>query len=667
MSRQPINLAGIFHLERQAVRPLETRRSITSDTGVEPVVLKKSVPVPSLLIPAGQTQTNTISIATEMELHSLQVSLAFGTPLPHSSLFIKLRSPGTNPVELVLYDGQNLANAINSKLLESVTFPLDRPSSGDFDLFLRSVPQTLGQWKILVSNYGAQSVTLVSWTLRLEGQPVTDVVGVVKNGATPLAGVTVGLDSVPFSLYSSSSGADGQFTLARVPLLPLNFTAARPGYLPADAANPGLSSMFTRPFVGQQALFTPLETNLFNRFNPLAGAPVALAAVPGFSSGTTNSPFELQLLPEATGAPRIIAGPLVAFVGSTVDFYAVNPASTLLWRFGDGTNASAVVTNHAYQTPGYYHARLYSPSNRILPNATANVLILPAPGHAPSRPADLAGDPTALPTITSNAAYSAYLFQPFFTSAGVIPARKAGTDPTTGADRYVTDIAPQISFALGETNEFGAAYVPIMPIQHMYAASMDIDLAPYVSPENSSRRFDSDGFTNLDLAGLYGAINVNEQGFKDEDFNYSLVSSLWENTRIANCTNDCLEYSQDAEVGLIVWGNILEPPRNYATQTYQARDGASFAFALDDPTFHPHVGTTTLPDLETHNLVTHYRMACSLGATILTAPISSASVKPAKARRSQPDNPLDPELSAAPDAVSRNLYYQLHTGFLDFE
>ena len=45
-----------------------------------------------------------------------------------------------------------------------------------------------------------------------------------------------------------------------------------------DPNNPGLGPNFTRPFVGQAGLtFTPIETALISRFNPLPGAPPAAA------------------------------------------------------------------------------------------------------------------------------------------------------------------------------------------------------------------------------------------------------------------------------------------------------------------------------------------------------------------------------------------------------
>jgi len=49
---------------------------------------------------------------------------------------------------------------------------------------------------------------------------------------------------------------------------------------------------------------------------------------------------------------------------------------------------------------------------------------------------------------------------------------------------------------------------------------------------------------------------------------------------------------------------------------------------------------------------------------MIIAPTPASSVKVAKLRRSEPDNPLDPPLLTAPDPVSRNLQLQLTTGVL---
>lgn len=664
MSRQPIVLSGMFHLERAAPRPLSTRPAAVTDTGIEPVVIQRNT-LP-LAIAAGASRSSAVSIHTEMELQHVQVSLAFNAPLAHSMLRITLASPGANPSELVLYDGSVAANVINPKLLENLTFPLDRPPHGDLRQFLISVPRTSTEpdanrfWRLTIENAGPQGVTLANWSLRLAGQPVADVSGVVTSGGAPLAGARVGLDGLPFSLYSSISGADGTFTLSRVPLLPLNFSAVRPGYEAADPSSPGLSSSFTRPFVGQAGLtFTTLEMQFINRFNPLAGAPVASAGVPGFTAGTDDSPFELDLLP-VPGPPAIAAGPLWSTPGTTVDFHALNTPPELSWDFGDGTTADQSSASHIYQDPGVYRVKLFSPASGDAPLATVDVIVFPAAGNAPRTPAELRGEPAGLDAPTLNASYPAYLFQPFFTFAGVIPARKVGTDPGTGADRYLSDVTAQQMFTAAETNAAGAAFVSMMPIQHMASASMDIDRAPKVGAATASGPFDSDGFARLSTPGFDSSINVNVQGFKDEDFNYAHVAILWQNTRAAD---GAVEYNQDAQNGLILWGNTLVVPnQNYSIQTFEAKDGADFAFALDDETFHPHRGTTTASDLATHAVISHYQIDCSMGAFMLTAPTPAASVKPAKLRRSQPDNPLDPALLPAPGPFARNLHYQLQTG-----
>jgi hypothetical protein len=667
MTKTPIRLAGIFHLERQAVRPMSSRRSVTQDTGVEPVIQKQnSLP---LIIPAGTTKESAVTLQTEMELRSLQVSLVFNAPLPHSALWIKLVSPGPTPAELTIYDGRTPQAAINPKLLESINFPLDRPMQGDLSQFLLNVTQTktdssLQQfWKIVISNAGAQTVTLANWSLRLEGQAVADVVGVVKTGSTPLAGVTVALDGLPFSLYSSTSDDQGRFFLSRVPLLPLNFSATLPGYLPTDPATPGLSSDFTRPFVHQSGLtFTPLENKLIAQFNSMAGAPPALLGVAGFSSGNTNSPFELNLSPEAPGPPHIAAGPLVAFAGTTIDFMAVSAAGTVFWDFDDQTGLDTVAANHVYGSAGFFRVKLYSPADSPDFQDAVDVVVLPSPGNAPAKPSDLKGEPTGLDIRTASALYPAYVFQPFFTTGGVLPAHLVGTDPISGADRYISDVTPQSSFVTGETNSFGAAYVGAMPLQMTYASSMDMDLAPHTTPTGTTESFQSDGFTPLNPPGFNATINDNTQGFKQEDFNYSLLASLWANTRAGDGS---LEYSQDPQSGLIIWGNpTLSPNLNYATQTELAVDGSPFSVAVDDQLFNPHRGTTILSDLATFQTATHLRMTCSLGAPILTAPPAAAAIKPAKIKRGLPDNPLDPVLLAAPDPLARNLYFQLYTGFL---
>ncbi len=664
MSRQPILLEGTFRLERQSARPLSTRRLVANDTGVEPVVLKKNSV--GVAIPSRGSRESSLSVTTEMELKSLQVDLAFA-PLPHAALVIQLRSPGPNPASLVLYDGRSAASALNPKVLEHVIFPLDRPTHGDLGTFLRSVIRTRTEgtqfWSLVISNSGPQTVSLANWSLRLEGQPVTDVTGIVTDGVVPIAGVAVSIAGVPFSLTGSPTDAQGRFVLTRVPLMPLNFAGSRAGYLPLDPSNPGLGPAFIRPFGMQSGLaFSALESNLISQFNLLSGAPPPGAAVPGFVFGTTNQPFQLQMRIASNGPPRIVAGPLWITAGSTVDFEALNAPATVVWNFGDGQSGAGISVAHVYGTAGVYRASLLASTDAGAPLDTMDVIVYSAPGRAPAQPSGLGGLPVQLPPATAGSAYVAHVFQPAFHGAGALPAHKVGIDPQSGADRYISDLTPQRTFAVGETNQYGAAFVALVPVQQAYAATMDLDLAPRVSPPTTSKPFASDGFVALTSPGFDSALNVNSQGFRLEDFNHAHVAELWLNTRAANGS---IEYSQDAQNGLIVWGNLLGSPAvNYSAQTFEALDGADFAWTLNDDIFHPHKGVTVLPDLAPHSTVGHFRLVVSMSAPVLTAVNTASSVKPAKLRRSDPDNPLDPELIASPGPISRNLQSRLVTGIL---
>src|SRR5690606_18666533 len=164
------------------------------------------------------------------------------------------------------------------------------------------------------------------------------------------------------------------------------------------------------------------------------------------------------------------------------------------------------------------------------PQDTVSVVVLPSPGRAPARPSDLKGEPIGLGPETASAAYVAHLFQSFTTAGGAIPAHKVGTDPVTGADRYISDISPKDVFTAGETNTLGAVYVAATPLQVTYVATFDMDLAPRARL-SGTEPFTSDNFTALSQPDFDPSINSNSQGFKQEDSNYSLVASHWQNTR----------------------------------------------------------------------------------------------------------------------------------------
>jgi len=55
---------------------------------------------------------------------------------------------------------------------------------------------------------------------------------------------------------------------------------------------------------------------------------------------------------------------------------------------------------------------------------------------------------TGLDIRTATASYGVHLFQAFSSSAGVLPAHKVGTDPGTGADRFVLSVRRRLAGAL---------------------------------------------------------------------------------------------------------------------------------------------------------------------------------------------------------------------------
>lgn len=681
MTREPLKLIGRFRLERQSSRAMSARRldSSVSDTGIQPVVQVTNAT--GLNIPGNSTAGSSrgITVATEMALRSLQVSLKLRSPtspLLHTRFIVKLRSPNwtdgqgvpRNGVEVVLYDGTTTTDRVTPALFESITFPQDRPTRGNLNTFLATVPRTrvtatanlLDKWTLSIQNLDTLPIVLDSWTLRLEGQPVLDVQGEVRaSTGTPIQGATVALAGVPFSAFASAvTDATGRFTFLRLPLLPLNFTATVPGYASTTPASPGLAGEFLRPFAAAPGLtFTSLETSLLNRFNPLSGAPVAGLGVDGFAAGTSAAPFVVTLVPPVPGPVGIIASPVLGSAPLSVAFYAVGVGASdpVLWTFGDGQTATEFSPTHAYGV-GHYRVELRSPASVATPTAQTTVVVMPTVRQAPTRPSAVAAP---VPS-TNTTPYVAYLFQPTTWSAGSIPATKSGVHPTTGADVWVSALAPTL-IPLNAS----PVKVPYTSLQLAYSASSDYDLAP-VAP--GSHLFDDDTFDAS--AGAFTSadfripLNENDQGFKQEDFNYALVTANWLNTRAADGQR---EYPADPNA--IVWGSRLStPPTDYSMTPLSDLNNQSYPVIQDDAVFNPSRLTSTHTDADGNvATINHYRLTCSIGATggVFTAPTPPASVKKAKLRRSDPDNPLDPELTAGAAPEARNLYYILHTGALD--
>ncbi len=648
MTSEPIELMGTFTLNRRNARPFTFRKGLGSDTGVEPVVLKKST-LPLTISSGGQRSSVVDSVKTEMELQGLQVSLDF-SQLNHSNIRIELQSPqGTI---LTLFDGYDQSDSVNPNTLKSITFPIGRPTASDMDAFINGITQTHTDpekekcWVLTIYNRGNEAIKLLRWSLQLEGQPVSDVSGIVRNEkGNPVAGATVALNGVAFSQYSNTTDANGRFTMERVPLLPLDFTVQLPGYVSADPDFAGLSTSFRTPYSKIDNTTSELEKELIEHFNPLAGATVAIANVDGFEDGTVESPFELGIKPENPNEEiTFIVGPAKANVKSLLDCIAVGSIGN--WNFGDGkTEQNKTVVTHVYEKPGVYTVQFVSGGKTY----ETQVVALASPGNVPAKPADLGGVPTGLAAATQNANYRAYVFYSSLTCAGT----------------YVESAIKPQEYA----PTAAAVTMSYMPVQYACAASMDIDLAPKVAA-GKSKPYDSDGFVPLD-GNPNNDSNVNDYGFRNEDFDYALPPGYWKDTKDIN---GLIEYNQE-KAGLMIWGHTFsdESKKNYYSNylspstSYSALDGVSYDVYSVDDVYHPHRGTTVHDkDDVWEQTVTHYRVTCSIGSSagVLVEVIPLVSVKEAKLSRMDVDNPSDADLIAAPVSRCRNLKYQLSTGIL---
>ncbi len=215
-----------------------------------------------------------------------------------------------------------------------------------------------------------------------------------------------------------------------------------------------------------------------------------------------------------------------------------------------------------------------------------------------------------------------------------------------------------------------AVEVSYMPVQYAYAASMDIDLAPKIDIDKS-QDFDSDGFVPLD-GNLKSNDNVNDSGFRNEDFSYALPEKIWKETRTIN---DKVEYQRDtspensANPGLMIWGHIYADNTGRAYFSNYLPQEMLYASNV----YHPRKEGKSVHDEGKHwkQEVSHYRMFCSIGSSITVLMVNGVkpdAVKLAKERRADLDSLFDKgELIQSPSPKLRNVHYQLSTGILEAE
>lgn len=481
MLREPIYLKGQFALRRENSQPFANRRPVPNaedSRGLLPVIQKSDRPAAPVSV--GSSLTRQIQFSTDLVLQDISVEVELGGTVVPTGIRTTLRSP--EGINVLLHDRAPVSAAVlKGQPGKGVNFPSERtPAESLATELVQAGARTLGTWRLVVENT-TPGLTLVGWSLRLQGQPVFDVHGqLVDANINGIAGATVAVDGLSISEFVTT-GSDGSFSFGRLPGIPLNLTADVLGYEPLDPASPGVPDVFRLPQVSTNCM-NAAKSNLGARIRPLPVFPIPGNAVQGFEGvGSTTNPVRLLVRPrpEFAGSLRLIAEPWLGYAPLLVDFHALAPppaSGPFGWVYGDGTSEQTAGSSvsHAYSTsrPEGYEARVQVGTS----STNVQVYPMPSPGHTP---------------------YVENFFMVHFTSGGTLPPGFAITQDTTNVP----------------------VFADLIHVQHAYATTVDLDLAPTGAVGAS---FDSDGF---DPGGQYAAPANQAGNFRTEDYNYGVPSS----------------------------------------------------------------------------------------------------------------------------------------------
>lgn len=492
MLRKPIRLDGAFSLTRQHPTPFASRQpsaNAEAVDGTQPVVLRRFSSSSGQSIRSGRT-TNSLSFSTDLVLHGLSVEVDLAEA-PSGDVTLTLVAPDGRAV--ILHDRASISS------LRNLAFPERRQPAEPLGRLVAGAVPAKGTWRLIVENRSTTTGRLMSWSLRLQGQPVFDLTGqVVDADSTMPIPAQVLIDGLPIS-GAVEAGSDGAFRFSRIPGIPLNFSASLPGFEPAHPEYPGLGPQFTVPHF-DSACDSAQRRALLARFRPLPAMPVPAAATSGFGTyGSTTNPVRLTLRSETTlaegatllASPPMGPGPLLVRLTLVGPAGLVTPGTFLRWEFGDGTSTNTVgvrSVDHTYansSAAGYLATVTMTTGTSLAQRIT----VAPSPGNTPN---------------------PLNFFQVHFTSGGTVPA----------------DLVFNITGVNDPTRP--PAFADLLMVQHADAASFDIDRAPYTT--ETDRAFDSDGFA----VGLptRNAADFRD-GFKGEDFNYHISPERW--TQAAEC------------------------------------------------------------------------------------------------------------------------------------
>ncbi len=678
MMREPITLEGVFTVTRGQTNAFASRVNLlagaAADTAQDHVM--QAVNSAAFAIAPNATQTRDVTVITELEIAGLTMDIDWGNfTLPgteHGNFRIKLigpaRAAGLSRPELLLYDSQ--IGAVGWETLKNLEFPDNRPTQGDLSEFLVKLQtqlptevtpradgldrpiKTAGTWTLSVQNLGAASVTIRRWALRLYGQPVFDVHGLVSHGSGLVGGAQISIAGQPLA-GTTLSASDGSFVLRRVPGMPLNLTATHPAF---ESNTAGLAASFLTPNLAHNS---GSEENLKKRFRPLSGVPPAGLAVPGFSTGGSSaSPLPLTMDPVSSAITgRIVTDPGLVSSGRQAPFDADHPrayvilwgwhennengfhvtfhahnasaASSLLWTFNGGTTETINPVTRRYNQPKTYNVKLdYQPG----PVADyVQVVVMPTPNHVVANVVEVD------PDETGKLNYTVFCFNPSFTGGGSLPNPNPDGDSAT-ADNPVVPIDVPLPSEPPRTD--------FVMLQHCHCASFDLDLAP--------RGTINSAFSNetppFDPGRLFSSHPSNRAssyladfGFEEEDHNYTLRDA------------------PDRIDGLPVPQWVVEDAELNLTIDVANDQG----WNQEDATLHPvnrGPGASTSTVTESFS---RYILTCSIGAAISPYGMSPPTVVTSDAYDDAQSPVVRTAHQAAPamdSGLARNLHYRLTTG-----
>ncbi|MEZ5324664.1 MAG: PKD domain-containing protein [Verrucomicrobiales bacterium] len=637
MMKDPILLEGTFTLSRESPVPFDSLREnvvsggggIASPIATGPIPARRVIPNGSSLpaIPA-------IEINADLVLEEVRVSFdlraaSSGVELPTTNISISLEAPDGK--SLVLHDG----SAIDPASLIGASYPnrlIPLGTAPRYEEFVPSVSLTRGNWLLHVTNNAGTGIAVSNVRIILVGQPVVDIHGKVLDASgQPVRGADISLNGLPISQSSPSlTGDDGTFLLRGVPAMPVNLAAFHPAYTEGSSI---IASQLIPKFSGNVAA-NAAEIRAAGRFadRPLPAVPPGELAVPGFgSSGSAETfPFEIRMQP-LQGPVAIVASLDYGVAPLEVDFFAAraNTGAAINWDFGDGSRATGIGATHSFLNPGVYRVSLSHSGGTL----SKDIVVLPSPGHTPVKPSTVP-DPTGGSAKYAAAGdYKAFIFQPSFYGGGSLPAKFPS--PSLVAPQDYPNAAPAADLVM---------------LQHAYAASADIDLAPFTAGPGSAYASDTfqsgpsywasslnnqplpgNGLTGIPAEGV--GVPFNDPGWTFEDHNYVLWGGKW---------------FDDAN---------LDGKLNPGEDDIAGLTGYKYDSASDNDGNYESPRSTGLPGPS----LNYYRMACSIGAPISPVGIIGASVRSADA-----DPVTSPPLveGSATAGIASNLAYRLSTNLL---